>query len=361
MSQTEPSKEALLEEIAELRREADDLRRENADLEMMMEMNTEHSDYLEEDLLKKADATLRESEKRFRLISETIPVPILITRMSDSTAVYLNKHLSALFGIPPEKLMGNRALDFLYENPKDRQHLLNTLEKDGYLKNYEIRGRKTNDTTFWVALFSRILTFNDEPCLLSALYDLTEHRRAKEEIRKLSEALEKRMKEREGKYLTFALANEEYGISILKVREIIGIMPITSVPRTPDFIKGVINLRGRVVPVTDLRLRFGIDAADYTDRTCIIVAEIEQHFDDRGKTDVIIGMVVDSVSEVLNIRGMDIEETPEFGIGSNTDYILGMARVDGKVKILIDIDNLFDFRNVSIWERGGKKFRCKGG
>lgn len=361
MSQTEPTTESLLEEIAELRQEAEELRLENADLEMLMEMNTEHSDYLEEDLLKKVDATLRESEKRFRLITETIPVPILVTRLSDSTAVYLNEHLSVLLGLPAEKLLGNSALDFLYDNPDERQKLLDTLEKDGCLTNYELRGRKADNTPVRVALFSQLLMFNDEPCLLSALYDLTEHWLAKEEIRKLSEALEKRMKEREGKYLTFAMAGEEYGVSILKVREIIGVMPITSVPRTPDFMKGVINLRGRVIPVTDLRLKFGMDAADYTDRTCIIVADIEQHFEETGKTDVTIGMVVDSVSEVLNIRGTDIEETPELGLGSNTDYILGMARVNGKVKILINIDNLFDFREVSFLESKGKDFRFKGG
>ncbi|NPV03222.1 MAG: purine-binding chemotaxis protein CheW [Syntrophaceae bacterium] len=140
---------------------------------------------------------------------------------------------------------------------------------------------------------------------------------------------------KEGKYLTFSLASEEYGIGILKVKEIIGMMNITPVPRTPDFVKGVINLRGKVIPVIDLRLRFGLDAAAYTERTCIIVVEI---LGDAGA--VPMGIVVDSVSEVLNIRATDIENTPAFGVKLNTDFILGMAKTDGGVKILLDIDRV---------------------
>ncbi|MBN2124837.1 MAG: purine-binding chemotaxis protein CheW, partial [Deltaproteobacteria bacterium] len=118
-----------------------------------------------------------------------------------------------------------------------------------------------------------------------------------------SEAVE----DREGKYLTFTLDNREYGIGILKIKEIIGMMPITPVPRTPDFVKGVINLRGKVIPVLDLRLRFGMESMEYSDRTCIIVVEIA------GKAGrVMIGIVVDSVSEVLNIKGEDIEDAPNF-------------------------------------------------
>ncbi len=141
--------------------------------------------------------------------------------------------------------------------------------------------------------------------------------------------------EKEGKYLTFTLAEEEYGIGILKIKEIIGMMAITTVPQTPDFVKGVINLRGKVIPVVDLRLRFGMGEIDYTERTCIIVVEI------RGQSGVIlIGIVVDSVSEVLNIKGEEIEDTPTFGTKLNTEYILGMAKMDGTVKILLDIDRV---------------------
>jgi len=143
------------------------------------------------------------------------------------------------------------------------------------------------------------------------------------------------IEEREGKYLTFTLDDEAYGIGILKIKEIIGMMPITPVPQTPDFVKGVVNLRGKVIPVVELRLRFGLEATGYTERTCIIVVEME------GQSgDVVIGIVVDSVSEVLNIKAEDIEDAPNFGSKLDMDYILGMAKMEGGVKILLDIDRV---------------------
>jgi len=155
-----------------------------------------------------------------------------------------------------------------------------------------------------------------------------------DETKAMSQAV-RAIADKEGKYLTFTLGGEEYGIGILKIKEIIGMMHVTTMPQTPDFVKGVINLRGKVIPVMDLRLRFGMDAMDYTERTCIIVVEIE------GNSGTIqIGIVVDSVSEVLNIKGDDIEDTPAFGTRLNTDYILGMAKMEGGVKILLDIDRV---------------------
>ncbi len=146
-----------------------------------------------------------------------------------------------------------------------------------------------------------------------------------------------------GKYLTFTLADEEYGIGILKVKEIIGMMPITSVPRTPDFVKGVINLRGKVIPVIDLRLKFGMASIPYTDRTCIIVVEI-----DANDMTIQIGIVVDAVSEVLNIKEEEIENAPSFGTSLNTDYILGMAKIDKGVKILLDIDRVLSAKEIQL-------------
>lgn len=151
---------------------------------------------------------------------------------------------------------------------------------------------------------------------------------------------------REGKYLTFSMAREEYGIGILKIKEIIGMLPITSVPQTPEFVKGVINLRGKVIPVIDLRLRFAMAAQDYNDRTCIIVVEISTE-----EANVTIGIVVDSVSEVLNIKQEDIETTPRFGTSLNTDFILGMAKIDGRVKILLDIDSVLGVEDLSLLTR----------
>mgnify|MGYP006287978301 FL=1 len=141
--------------------------------------------------------------------------------------------------------------------------------------------------------------------------------------------------DKEGKYLTFALAKEEYGLEILKVREIIGYMDITAVPQTPDYVKGVINLRGQVIPVIDLRAKFAMEATDVTDQTCIIVVEIAQD----GRT-FSTGIVVDFVQEVLDIEGENIEEAPQFGAAVDTEFILGMGKVGESVKILLDIDRV---------------------
>jgi len=138
-----------------------------------------------------------------------------------------------------------------------------------------------------------------------------------------------------GKYLTFALGNEEYSVPVLKVREIIKIMDITAVPQVPEYVKGVVNLRGKVIPVVDLRLKFGFPAQDYTERTCIIVVEVALATGAR-----MMGIIVDHVSEVLNVAAEQIEQTPEFGDEIQTDYMKGIAKVQGQVKILLDLDRV---------------------
>jgi purine-binding chemotaxis protein CheW len=132
-----------------------------------------------------------------------------------------------------------------------------------------------------------------------------------------------------GKFLTFFLGAEEYGVEILKVCEILGMMPITSVPRTPEFIRGVINLRGKVIPIVDLRAKFGMESVQEMPETCVIVVHV------RG---IEMGIVVDKVSEVVNLAAADIEPIPSFGIEVNTDCILGMGKCQGKIKILLDIE-----------------------
>jgi purine-binding chemotaxis protein CheW len=141
--------------------------------------------------------------------------------------------------------------------------------------------------------------------------------------------------QRGGKYLTFALGKEEYGLEILKVREIIGWMDITALPRTPSYVKGVVNLRGQVIVVVDLRSRFGMEPAPRTDQTCIIVVEIS-HENRKLST----GIIVDRVSEVLEIAGEKIEDPPTFGASIATDFILGMGKIGESVKILLDIDRV---------------------
>ena len=138
-----------------------------------------------------------------------------------------------------------------------------------------------------------------------------------------------------GKHLTFVLGAEEYGVPVLKVREIIKIMDITHVPQMPTHVKGVVNLRGKVIPVVDLRLKFGFPELAYTERTCIIVVEVAL-----PASRIMMGIVVDAVSEVLNITPDEIEETPEFGERVTTDFMRGLAKVKGTVKVLLDLDRV---------------------
>ncbi|MBW2011226.1 MAG: chemotaxis protein CheW [Deltaproteobacteria bacterium] len=140
---------------------------------------------------------------------------------------------------------------------------------------------------------------------------------------------------RQGKYLTFKIADESYGIGILDVREIIGMVPIRSMPQTPEYIKGAINLRGKVIPIIDMRLKFGIESADYTDRTCIIVVEVSGP---SGSTQM--GIVVDKVLEVTEIKEDEIQDSPQFNGSLTTDYILGMAKKGDSITILLDIDRV---------------------
>jgi len=137
--------------------------------------------------------------------------------------------------------------------------------------------------------------------------------------------------ERAGKYLTFVLAGEDYGLEILKVREIMGVLDITTVPHTPYYVKGVVNIRGKVIPIVDLRLKFDMPEAEYTDETCIIVVYV-------GNVEV--GIIVDCVSEVMDISEENIEDPPEFGAEVDTHAILSMSKAGGKVTILLDINKV---------------------
>lgn len=144
-----------------------------------------------------------------------------------------------------------------------------------------------------------------------------------------------------GKYLTVLLDNEAYGIAVLKVREIIRLQKITPVPQTPAFVKGVINLRGRVIPVVDLRVKFAVKA-EFADRTCIVVVQVKLP----SEQTVQMGLIVDSVEEVVSLQDSEIEPTPEFGSRVDTTCLLGMAKVKGTVKTLLDIDRVVSAETV---------------
>jgi purine-binding chemotaxis protein CheW len=163
------------------------------------------------------------------------------------------------------------------------------------------------------------------------------------QVRQKAECGARSTGQRTGKYLTFLLGREEFAIQVLKVREIMGIQEITAVPQTPAYMKGVINLRGKVIPVVDLRLKFDLPELNYTQQTCIIVVHVQS-----GTTVLCTGVIVDAVSEVLNLNAADIEDTPDFAGGpvADSSYLLGMAKVKGKVKILLDIDRVLNSQEV---------------
>lgn len=148
-----------------------------------------------------------------------------------------------------------------------------------------------------------------------------------------------------GKYLTFVLGHEEYGLEISRVREIMGVVPIVALPTVPHYIKGVINLRSMVIPIVDLRLKFGLPEVEYTKETCIIVVDMNEH---------LTGIVVDAVSEVLDIAEKEIDDSPTFGASVNTKFIIGMGKVKGKVKILIDIALVLEAEQSTLARLTGK-------
>lgn len=149
-----------------------------------------------------------------------------------------------------------------------------------------------------------------------------------------------------GKFLTFDLAAEHYGLPILRVQEIVGLLPVTRVPRLPSFVAGVVNLRGRIIPVVDLRQAFGMERAEATERTCIVIVGVER---DSGATTM--GVMVDAVSEVVDLAADAVEDTPEFGTGVDTSFISGVGRIEDGVVLLLDIDRVLSGNEMELVER----------
>ncbi len=181
---------------------------------------------------------------------------------------------------------------------------------------------------------SRHSIFHDTPAVA---LELLERGKATEAVG------QKAMLGMEGKYLSFVLGQQEFGIDILKIREIIGLLPIRPIPKAPECVKGVINLRERVIPVIDLRADFGMEISEYSGRNSIIILELDVN----GKT-MPMGIVVESVSEVMDIKASDIDSTPALCDGFGSSHILGMARIENKVKILLDIEQALDFSTVNL-------------
>ena len=143
-----------------------------------------------------------------------------------------------------------------------------------------------------------------------------------------------------GKYLTFQLGKEAYGIGIMKVQEIVGVMPVTRMPKLPHFVRGLVNLRGKVIPVFDLRLKFGLEKKEDTDRTCIIVVRLSLDGSRPGAAEVTLGVIVDEVSEVVNVPAEAIEPAPAFGSSVDVSFLLGVGKLGNKVVMLLDADRI---------------------
>jgi adenylate cyclase len=185
---------ALTQQVAQLRQEIDDLYNEKTDLEMLLEMTTEHSDNMEEELYNKVETTLRESEKRFRLIAETMPIPIIVSRRANSEIVYANAPVGPLLGCNSDTVPGRKLSEF-FADCAVLNHINALLDQHDQVRNYEVQGKQLDAKPFWVEISGQPLEFNDEPCLLTALYDVTERKRAEEERQKLTANLEKALNE----------------------------------------------------------------------------------------------------------------------------------------------------------------------
>lgn len=250
----------------------------------------------------------------------------------DGTVEFFGEQILAMTGYHKDEFNGRRVkwVDLIHEADRGgaRESFIQALKGDKtYMRDYRIRHREGR--LVWFREWGQIICDGEGKVesILGVLLDVTEQKQVEEAQLKIARLT--------GKYLMFLLGSEQFAISILRVREIIGMMPITAIPRAPNYLLGVINLRGKVIPVVNLRLKLGMEDMPVTDRTCIVLVEIQD-----GNGTRVVGLVVDAVSEVVHVLGNDIDESPNIITSYNGDYIMGMAKVAGGIKIVLDVDRL---------------------
>ncbi len=252
----------------------------------------------------------------------------------DGTVDFLGDQVEHLTGYAKENFNDKKLkwIDLILEEdrPQARATFVHALKTDKtYMREYRIKNREGR--LVWVQEWSQIIcdSNGEVEYVTGILMDIT--------AQKQEEMARRKCEQRTGKYLTFLLAGQEYGLGIIKVKEILPLMPVTAVAQAPPYFRGVINLRGQVIPVVDLRLKFGLGETEPTERTCIIVAEGGKATGPR-----LTGVIVDGVSEVLQISGADIDDPPAFFAGFAVDYLFGLAKIGKSVKILLDIDRVLN-------------------
>ena len=251
----------------------------------------------------------------------------------DGTVNFIGDQVEVLTGYSKDvfNTKEKKWLDIVVDEDRAsmQETFINALKGDkNYMRKYRVM--KKNGSIVWIQEWGQIVCDdqNEIEYVTGILLDITEQKKIEEANLKI-EALT-------GKYLVFNIDNVEYGIGISKIREIIGVMPITPIPQSPPIVKGVLNLRGKVIPVVDLRIRFGLEEKEYQDQTCIIIVDIEGN-----DGQVMVGIVVDTVSEAKHIKGEDIEDKPN-GLQLNMDcFILGMAKINENIITILDVDKLF--------------------
>ena len=250
----------------------------------------------------------------------------------DGTVEFFGEQILALTGYHKDDFNGKRVkwVELIHEADRNsaKESFIQALKGDKtYMRDYRIRHR--DGRLVWFREWGQIICDGEGKVesILGVILDVTEQKRVEEAQLKIDLLT--------GKYLMFLLGSEQFAVSILRVREIIGMMPITAIPQAPNYLLGVINLRGKVIPVVNLRLKLGMQATAPTDRTCIVLVEIQDSSGTR-----VVGLIVDAVSEVVHVLGNNIDASPEIFTSYNGAYIMGMAKVAGGIKILLDVDRL---------------------